>query len=192
MGGIDYGLPDDVAAGQAPVGPSCSMFQQRLLLALANQPGLLIDLAGVDEVRAFEHFLEDLRKQEHANQSQAAVEFGRTEPRESDALVGYDLRDVLDPEDWAACDYAIDLVVSDWDYDVVTSSGRLAGRDYSYDTYIESANVTLGLVALDTGREVFSVYYRASGENLQEAFDEVAADFAVRLELALWRSWIER
>jgi hypothetical protein len=192
VGGVDYGLPEDPAAGQEPAVASYSMFQKRLLLALANQEGLLIDLVGVDEVRAFGHFLEDLRQQEHANQSQAALEFGRTEPQDSDRFARYDLRGVLDPEAWAACDYEIDLVVSDWDHDIITNRASLAGQEYAFDTSIESANVTLNLVALDTQRVVYSVYYKASGENLQEAFDEVAADFAVRLEIALWRSWIER
>lgn len=191
VGGVDYGLADDPAAGQSPPEASLSMFQKRLLLVLANQEGLLIDLVGIDEVRAFGHFLADLRQQEHSNQSQAALEFGRTEPQDSDRFARYDLRGVLDPEAWAACDYEIVPVVSDWDHDVVTSSARLAGREYVLEKQIESANVTLSLVALDTDRVIYSVFYKASGENLQEAFDEVAADFAVRLEIALWRSWIE-
>jgi hypothetical protein len=57
---------------------------------------------------------------------------------------------------------------------------------------VESANVTLSLVELESGHTLFVVYYQVRGDDLQEMFDEVATDFALRLEIALWEKWINR
>jgi hypothetical protein len=60
----------------------------------------------------------------------------------------------------------------------------------TFDTYIESARVTLRLVDLELGETVFAVVYFVSGDNLHEMSREVAEDFAVVFEIALWRQWI--
>lgn len=192
VGYLDYGyeeIPsDELDYENSPF----SRFQKRMLLALSKQEGLVFDLVGAKETGAFYAFLEDFREVERKNKSQNEYEFGSSKKSKVEQYEEYDLRSMIDWDAWNACDYEVRVKLSDWDYEEVSTGTTWNKQFWTLDTYVQSANVTLTLVDLESGQTIFVVYYHMSGDDLQEEFDEVAADFAFRLEIALWEQWIER
>ena len=192
VGYVDYGFKDKLTEKPDFLSLAFSPTQRRFLLALAGREGLLVDFVGAAEVRAFDSFLENLRERERLLQTKGEFEFGRRKPQDSEKYEEYDLRELISESSWQNCDYEIAIEVSDWESDQISYETNFNGSNWTFENGIESADVTLKLVELASGRTVFSMIYEVAGDDMEELLDEAAADFAALLEISLWRHWIEQ
>jgi len=192
VGYVDYGYPE-IPSGELDFATSpFSPFQKRLLLALTNQEGLLFDIVGAAEVSAFASFLENQQEHERLNKSQNDYEFGNSKKTEAEKYEDFDLRMLFDADAWNACEYEFHVVLSAWDYETISTGTTWDNQYWTLDYLVESADVTLSLVEIESGQVLYSVFYKMRGDDLQERFDEVAVDFTQRLEITLWKKWIKR